>query len=122
MNFLVDFKEGKILKTVIVINRNGMGDAPEELGYKLVQTHLSLLQGEWLPSAICLYAEGVKLTVNGSPVLDQLQELSQQGVLILICSTCLNYYGLIDEVVVGTVGGMNDIMDVQHHANKVITL
>lgn len=109
-------------KTVIVINRKGMGDAPPELGQKLVKNYLSLLQGEWLPSAVCLYAEGAKLATTGSQAVEPLKELVEQGVLVLICSTCLQYFDLVDQVEVGVVGGMNDIIDMQQNADKVITL
>ena len=108
--------------TVIVINRNGMGDAPQDLAHTLVTTYLGLLDGEWLPAAICLYASGVKLATSGSPALDALKALSDKGVLILLCTTCLKYFDLLDDVQVGVVGGMNDIIDMQHNAQKVITL
>jgi len=109
--------------TVIVFTNEGMGKANLELQLKLAGTYLKLLvENNYLPNAICFYTEGIKLVVNGSPVLDQLKLLDQKGVRLIICSTCLNYFGLTDQVQVGIAGGMADIIDAQAKASKVITL
>lgn len=57
-----------------------------------------------------------------SPVLDVLQALERKGVTLTICSTCLNFYGLADQVAVGVVGGMTDIIEAQWRADKVIPI
>jgi intracellular sulfur oxidation DsrE/DsrF family protein len=75
-----------------------------------------------LPAAICFYTDGVKLVVEGSPVLEPLKSLEARGVHLIICSTCLSYFGLEDKVRVGVVGGMTDIIEAQWRAGKVITL
>ncbi len=109
--------------TVILISRNGMGDAEAPLQQKLIGIYLNLLlESKLLPGVICFYADGVKLTVNGSPVLEQLRSLEAQGVRLVICSTCLNYYNLADQVEVGIAGGMTDILEAQRRASKVIAL
>lgn len=109
--------------TVILINRNGMGEADQVLQYKLMGTYLKLLdEHDLLPAAICFYTEGVHLAVEGSPVLDTLHSLEKKGVRLILCSTCLNYYTLMDKVKVGIVGGMGDILEAQRRASKVITL
>jgi intracellular sulfur oxidation DsrE/DsrF family protein len=109
--------------TVILITRNGMGNGPEELQLTLIGKYLQLLwQGEDLPAAICFYTEGVKMVLEGSPVLDQLVILEKKGVRLIVCSTCLNYFGLSDKVKIGIVGGMADILEAQLRAGKVITL
>ena len=109
--------------TVIIINRNGMGEADQVLQHKLVSTYLSLLdEYNILPAAICFYTEGVHLAVEGSPVLETLQSLENKGVRLILCSTCLNYYNLVERVKVGIVGGMADIIEAQRLASKIITL
>jgi sulfur relay (sulfurtransferase) complex TusBCD TusD component (DsrE family) len=60
--------------------------------------------------------------VEGSPALAQLAALDQKGVRLVICSTCLNYFGLAESVRVGIIGGMGDILTAQAQAEKVITL
>ncbi|MEW5871882.1 MAG: DsrE family protein [Chloroflexota bacterium] len=109
--------------TVILVTQDGMGKADTTLQHKLINTYLSLLNGyDLLPAAICFYTDGVKLTVEGSPVLEQLKALEAKGVRLILCSTCLNYFGLGDKVQVGIVGGMTDIIEAQWKAEKVITL
>jgi selenium metabolism protein YedF len=108
---------------VLLITNNGIGEGPEELQLMLVGKYLQLLlQNDSLPAAICFYTEGIKLTVEGSPVLEQLHELEKRGVRLIVCSTCLNYYNLADKVKVGIVGGMTDILEAQNRAEKVVTL
>jgi hypothetical protein len=108
---------------VLLVTNDGMGRATTELQYKLIGTYLRLLdEHAMLPTAICFYTDGVKLVVEGSPVLDQLKSLEAKGVHLIVCSTCLNYFGLEDKVKVGIVGGMTDIIEAQWRAGKVITL
>ena len=109
--------------TVVIINSNGMGQADTELTHKLVKSFLNMLDlGEKLPAAICLYADGVKLATSGSPVLEELQSLDEKGVNLLVCTTCLNHFNILDDLQVGTAGGMKEIVDAQGDAEKVITL
>jgi DsrE/DsrF-like family len=110
-------------ETVILIIRNGMGEAEQPLQHKLMGTYLKLLdEHDILPGAICFYTEGVHLAVEGSPVLETLQSLESKGVHLILCSTCLNYFNLMDKVRVGIVGGMGDILEAQRRASQVITL
>ena len=109
--------------TIILITNNGMGKADETLQQKLIGKYFELIQqNDTLPSAICFYTDGVKLVVEGSPVLEQLKALEEAGVRLIVCSTCLEYFGLSEKVKVGIVGGMGDIIEAQVQAEKVITL
>ena len=109
--------------TVILIARDGMGEAPVELRHKLLKSYLTLLlQNEMLPRAICFYGAGVHLVTEGSPVVEELKALEGRGVQLIACSTCANFFGLADQVKVGVVGGMGDILEAQWKADKVITL
>jgi len=108
---------------VILIPNDGMGQADVQLRHTLIGKYFELLlAGGNLPNALCFYTEGVKLAVDGSPVLAQLAALEQKGVRLVICSTCLNFFGLAEQVKVGIVGGMGDILEAQTRAEKVITL
>ena len=109
--------------TVILVTNNGMGQADEKLQQLLFGKYLELLvQSERLPAALCFYTDGVKLVCAGSPVLEQLHEIERRGVRLIICSTCLNYFELTDQVRTGIVGGMGDILESQTRAEKVITI
>lgn len=109
--------------TVILVTRNGMGQAEPELQIKLINTYFKLLdENDVIPAAICFYTDGVKLAVEGSPVLDSLQSLSAKGVRLILCSTCLNYFNLTEKVKVGIIGGMTDILEAMRLAGKVISI
>ncbi len=109
--------------TIILVTANGMGRGPEELQHQLAGKYFKLLAlRDPLPAAICFYSEGVKLVVEGSPVLEQLHALETKGVRLIICSTCLNYYDLTEKVGAGIIGGMGDILEAQARAEKVISL
>jgi intracellular sulfur oxidation DsrE/DsrF family protein len=109
--------------TIIQITNDGMGEGDPALQHKLIVKYLELIQmTEGLPNAITFYTDGVKLVVKGSPALVQLRSLENQGVRLIVCSTCLEHYGLSEKVKVGIVGGMTDIIEAQVKADKVITL
>ena len=100
-----------------------MGDAPTELQQLLARKFLALLDDATLfPSKILFYTGGVKLACEGSPVLDQLRAFQARGVELIVCQTCLDYYGLREKVAVGIVGGMPDIIEAMQKAEKVISL
>jgi hypothetical protein len=109
--------------TIILVTNNGMGKGDVALQHKLAAKYFELLmQNTNLPSAICFYTEGVKLAVKGSPVIEQLKALEAKGVRLILCSTCLDFYGIAGDVQVGIVGGMSDIIEAQANATKVITI
>jgi hypothetical protein len=109
--------------TLIVINQDGMGQADTELQHKLITTYLTLLDDNGvLPGAICFYTDGIKLALEGSPVLDLLQSLESKGVRLILCKTCIDHFDVANKVRVGIVGGMTDIISAQWAADKVITL
>lgn len=112
-----------LVDMVILVNNNGMGRADLSLQHKLFAKYLWLLyeNGE-LPKAICFYTEGVNLVAEGSPVLGELKTLENVGVRLLVCATCLEYFGLTDKLRVGIIGSMADILEAQLKAGKVITL
>ena len=109
--------------TVILVTRPGMGSGDLELQQKLFVTYLKvLLENGSLPGAFCFYTDGVKLVVEGSPVLDLLKEFEARGVHLVLCRTCLEHLGLLDQVRVGVVGGMGDIVAAQTMASKVVSI
>ena len=115
--------ESSLANTVILITKEGMGSANLELQHKVLNTCLKLLlENASLPAAICFYTEGVKLVVDGSPLLDPLSQIEKRGVRLIVCSTCLNYFGITEKVRIGIIGGMPDILEAQTRVAKVITL
>ena len=52
--------------------------------------------------------------------LEDLKKLEEQGVEILTCGTCLNYYGLTEKLAVGAVTNMYTIVEKLAGAGKVV--
>jgi sulfur relay (sulfurtransferase) complex TusBCD TusD component (DsrE family) len=111
-------------KTVVVFTAYGLGQNENaDLKLKLAKKFLALIaEVNPLPAQLCFFTEGVRLCVDGSPVLDELRALAQKGVELILCSTCLETFGLREQVAVGIVGGMGDIIAAMTQADKVITV
>jgi selenium metabolism protein YedF len=109
---------------VLVVPSEFMGRGEhEELGQILIRGFLHTLnEVSPLPNVIIFFNSGVKLTVEGSPVLEDLCNLEAQGVQILICGTCLGYYGLKEKVAVGEISNMYTIAETMLQAGRVVSL
>ncbi len=108
---------------VILFTRNGLGEGPSDLQKTLAVKFLSLaLESGRLPAKILFYTEGVWLACEGSPVLDLLAKYQAQGVELVLCKTCLDYFNLTGQVKVGIIGGMPDILEALQAAPKVLSL
>jgi intracellular sulfur oxidation DsrE/DsrF family protein len=109
---------------VVVFKSDGMGVTTEQpLRETLARKFLGLIvDADPLPDAICFYTDGVKLVCEGSPILAELLALEARGVHLVICKTCLDYFGLADRVRCGVVGGMTDIITALWRADTVIEL
>jgi selenium metabolism protein YedF len=106
---------------VVAINSAKMGVGHDELGGVLIKGFIfALTQMDELPSAILFYNGGATLTTEGSASLEDLKNLEAQGVEILTCGTCLNYYGLSDKLRVGEVTNMYSIVEKLTGADLVV--
>lgn len=107
--------------TVVVIANDKMGDGNEELGKTLLKAFtFALTQQDNLPKTILFYNGGAHLTCEGSPLLEDLKTLEAQGVEILTCGTCLNFYGLSEKIAVGGVTNMYVIAEKMLGAGNVV--
>ena len=108
---------------VLVVSDNKMGRGDEELGEILVRAFFhTLAEVEPNPDTILLFNAGVRLAVEGSPVLDDLRALATSGIRIMSCGTCLKHFDLINRVGVGVVSNMYDIAECMLAAGKIVTL
>ena len=106
---------------VVVLSSEFMGAGDDELGATLMKAFVfALTQQDELPAAILAYNGGVHLTVEGSPVLDDLKKLAEAGVEIFSCGTCLNHFGIADKLAVGEVTNMYVIVQKQLEAGVVV--
>ncbi len=92
---------------VVLLASDKIGEGDPELGGILMRSFLYTLGAlEPLPETLILLNAGVKLAVEGSPVLEDLRTLEGEGVQILACGTCLDFYELTEKLAVGTVSNM----------------
>lgn len=109
--------------TVYVITKDTLGHGNIELGEVLMKGFIyTLLEIKPMPKAILFMNGGILLTVESSPVLENLQKLSQAGVEILSCGTCLDYFEVKDKLAIGGITNMYTIVEMMSAANKVVTL
>ena len=107
----------------VFVGRDIIGDGDRELGTNLMRMFFyTLSQGEDKPGAVLFMNAGVKLPTLDEQVVEHLKALSAVGVEILVCGTCLNFYGLTDRLRVGTVSNMYDIVTRMQKAGKVVSL
>jgi selenium metabolism protein YedF len=109
---------------VLVVPSEFMGRGEhEELGNILVRAFFHTLgEVEPLPQTIVFFNSGVKLVAEGSPLMEDLCALSGQGIEILACGTCLEYYGLKDKLAVGEISNMYTIAETMLGAGRVVKL
>jgi selenium metabolism protein YedF len=69
---------------------------------------------------IILLNGGVKLAIEGSPVLERLQDLENKGVSILVCGTCLDHFKILENKQVGETTNMLDVVTSMQLADKVL--
>lgn len=106
---------------VVAIDTDAMGRGSDDLGRTLMKGFIyAVSQLETLPKTILFYNGGAKLTTEGSVSLEDLRSMEAQGVQILTCGTCLNFYGLADKLSVGSVTNMYVIVETLAKAGKVI--
>ena len=108
-------------KILVLIPTDRMGFGDDELGKKLMVSFIKTLK-EMGPDLwqLILVNNGVKLTIEGSPVLDALREYEAHGLQILVCGTCLSHFDLLSAKQVGQTTNMLDIVTAMQLADKVI--
>ena len=85
--------------TVVVVSSDRMGSGNDELGKVLIKGFIfAVTQLDTLPKTMLFYNGGATLTTEGSDSLEDLKSLEAQGVEIMTCGTCLDYYGLKDKL------------------------
>lgn len=108
---------------VVAISKNQMGTGSEELGKILIKGFIfSLSQLEVAPRAIVFFNSGVKLTLKDSNTLADLQVLAERGTEIRVCGTCADYFKIKDQIGVGEIVNMYDIVQYMSTARSVINI
>ena len=106
---------------VVQVSSDAMGTGSDELGRNLMKAFIyAVTQQDELPATMLFYNGGAHLTCEGSPMLEDLKVLEAEGVEILTCGTCLNFYGLTEKLRIGTVTNMYVIAEKMLNAGNVV--
>jgi len=106
---------------LVVLSGNQMGTGDPKLGTSLMKAFVfALTKQDQLPDTILCYNTGAYLSCEGADTLEDLKLLESEGVAILTCGTCLDFYGLKEKLAVGTVTNMYDIVERMENAAQII--
>ena len=106
---------------LVVLSANTMGTGDAKLGISLMKAFVfALTKQDQLPDTILCYNTGAYLTCEGADTLEDMKLLESEGVTILTCGTCLDFYGLKEKLAVGSVTNMYDIVERMENAAQII--
>ena len=106
---------------VVVLSANVMGTGEEKLGKALMKAFVfALTRQDVLPETILCYNTGAYLTCEGADTLEDLKSLEAEGVNIMTCGTCLDFYEMKEKLAVGSVTNMYEIVETMENAGKLI--
>lgn len=98
-----------------------LGRGDDQLGELLMQSFIkSLLDTPPLPKRMIFLNSGVRLATEGSAVLDTLRDYEKQGVEIFSCGTCLDFFGLKEQLGVGKATNMFDVITSLRSFDRVV--
>lgn len=108
----------------VFVGKDHVGEGDGELGYNLMKMALyTLSESDEVPASLLFMNSGVKLVAGGEQqIVDSVNTLIEKGTEVLVCGTCLDFYGLKEQMAVGEVSNMYDILERMHESAKVITL
>jgi selenium metabolism protein YedF len=87
---------------IFLIQSEGLGRGDERAGSILMINFLQFLgESQNKPSSMIFWNTGVRLLCEGSKLLEPLKRIEKQGVELLACTTCLEYFELTDKLAVG---------------------
>ncbi len=105
----------------LLVARETLGEGDPELGRTLARMFFyALTQTEDLPQWVLCLNGGVKLATLDPQVAGHLRELEERGVQVLVCGTCLEYYGLTGQLQAGRVSNMYELLEQLQKAGKVV--
>ncbi len=106
---------------LIAFQKDMLGYGPEELGKLLIKGFINTLPDlNQKPAVLVFMNTGIHLALKDSPVIESLKKLENAGISILVCGTCLDYFGKKNELGAGIVSNMYDILDMLSKAPKVL--
>ena len=100
---------------------HGIGSADNELGHNLINMYFyTLTQMDTPPSVIAFMNEGVMLPCENQQIVESLKTLMEKGTRVMVCGTCLNFFGITDKLQCGTVSNMYEILEAVTACGKMM--
>ena len=113
--------DGRRKGLVVAVGSNEMGNGAEALGKSLMKAFIfALTKQDYLPETMLFFNSGANLTCEDSDSLADLKELEAQGVEILTCGTCLDFYNLKEKLAVCGVTNMYVIVEKMEKASLIV--
>jgi selenium metabolism protein YedF len=111
------------MRTVFFISGDELGKGERELGHSLMKAFLyAATQCDEPPSSMVFMNSGVRLVTENEETVAHVKELEEKGVEVVACGTCLDYYGLKEDLKIGRVSNMYEIQGILMDADRLVTL
>jgi selenium metabolism protein YedF len=109
-------------RIAVYVGSSSMGKGDDELGTKLMRGFLrTWIDTNPKPWRMIFINSGVRLTTTDEEAVEALSLLSENGVEILSCGTCLQFFGLEDKLRIGKATNMYEVIESLNSATKVIS-
>ena len=116
-----ELHEKKIL--TILVGTNSLGRGSDELGMILIKSYFyALSESNDIPKTLIFLNSGVKLTSEGSEVIEYLKTIEEKGCEIISCGTCLDFYNLKDKLLIGEISNMYTIIEKMNASTNTIII
>ena len=108
----------------VFFGKDYVGEGDYTLGHNLAKMMLyTLAESDDVPAAVIFMNSGVKMPASDKlDIINSINTLIEKGTEVLVCGTCLNYYGITDKLKAGTVSNMYEILEKMKSSAKVITV
>jgi len=108
---------------VLIINSDSMGKGDDNLGKTLMASFVrKLWASKRTPEVILFYNSGVRLLVQDSALSLEFKAMSDSGVELLACGTCVDFYGIREDIQPGIVSNMQEMVDRMVEAERILTI
>ena len=105
----------------VVLSADVMGSGEEKLGKSLMKAFVfALTKQDNLPETVLCYNKGAFLSCEDADTLEDLKTLEAEGVNILTCGTCLDFYGIKEKLAVGSVTNMYEIVEKMEKSRWIV--
>lgn len=120
---IIEKKSNDIENSCVFLSSDKIGEGDIELGKILMKGFVyTLTETKPYPKYIILVNSGVNLSTSNEDTVENFKRLESFGVEIVSCGTCLDFYNLKENLKVGRVSNMYDILEIMKNTDKTISI